>query len=396
MDGATTATSRSAFGMRKRRGGKKKSSTHDTNTNNAVSTTKAHLISIVAPRRFTPALYLENDEHVPASDHTVGTNKTSSTDSEDAKEVTASKVTFHDQVKKEDLSSKKAAGYSTAEVMASPFAYAAGGFSKNVEAKDEKAALEQTATSLSQDSLSSLDESRDDDEEDDEEGAEVTPEEAEGIKRNDELNNTEVNVEHLLRVVFKNLFKEKCLVSAPTFTIIDGPAFDNKCPTVDASSWIQIEVMVLPPAIGIVLQRLERIGVGHDVGSVSIYKAELCKASSLAVYDQEQTSKEIDGGSDHTTKSEPTLKSIEAAKSEWKMAATILRIEQVREQVRLGSIVFTLPVYTYANCIILPRVLQIVEASEFNFDFIALVTIASILAGVGLITNNTGTSESVD
>lgn len=361
-----------SFGIRKRStatlGIKKKTSSLDTDTNIAVSTTKAHLISIVAPRKFTPAMLFENDED-PATDNTVSTNKTISTDSDDAKGVTSSKVTFHDEVKKADPSSKETAGYSAAEMMASPFVYAAGGFSKNIEAKDEKAVSAQTNKSLDQDSLSSIEDSRDD-EEDDEEGAEVTPEEAEGIKRNDELDNTEVNVEHLLRVAFKNLLQDKYLVSAPTFTIIDGPAFDNTT-TVDAGSWIQIEVMVLPPAICVVLQRLERIGVGHDVGSVSIYKAELCKASSLSVYDQGQPSKEI-GGSDHAAEgetNEPTLRSIEAAKTEWKMAATRLRIEQVRE--------------------------QIVEASEFNFDFIALLTIAGILAGVGLITDNTGTCKNI-
>jgi hypothetical protein len=117
------------------------------------------------------------------------------------------------------------------------------------------------------------------------------------------------------------------------------------------------------------LQRLERIGVGHDVGSVSIYKAELCKASSLSVYKQVQPSKGINGSSDHTTTSETTetLKSIEVARNEWKMAATRLRIEQVRE--------------------------EIIGSSEWNFDFIALVTIAGILAGVGLVTNNTGTCK---
>ena len=127
--------------------------------------------------------------------------------------------------------------------------------------------------------------------------------------------------------------------------------------------------MVLPPAIGVVLQRLERIGVGHDVGSVSIYKAELCKASSLSVYNDVPSSKEI-GNSDHATitaETKENLQAAEAARNEWKMAATRLRIEQVRE--------------------------QIVESSEWNFDFIALVIIAAILAGVGLVTNNTGTCK---
>eukprot|EP00544_Gedaniella_sp_CCMP2646_P013435 CAMPEP_0202486120 /NCGR_PEP_ID=MMETSP1361-20130828/4767_1 /ASSEMBLY_ACC=CAM_ASM_000849 /TAXON_ID=210615 /ORGANISM="Staurosira complex sp., Strain CCMP2646" /LENGTH=681 /DNA_ID=CAMNT_0049115173 /DNA_START=176 /DNA_END=2221 /DNA_ORIENTATION=+ len=341
------ATSLHSFGMRRRNlatFAKKKPSADDI----AVSTTKAHLISIVAPRTFTPVLLLENEKL--ATDKTVATDNSLSADSDEGK----GKVSFHPN-------SKQPAGYTTAEVMASPLAYAAGGFSKD---NAEKAVSGQADKSLIQDSVSSMDESRDDDEDDDEEGAEVTPEEAEGIKRNDELDNTEVNVEHLLRVTFKNLFKDKFLVSAPTFTIIDGPAFDNTTST-DSDSWIQIEVMVLPPAIGIVLQRLERIGVGHDVGSVSIYKAELCKASSLSVYKQVQPSKGINGSSDHTTTSETTenLKSIEVARNEWKMAATRLRIEQVREEIN-GS-------------------------SEWNFDFIALVTIAGILAGVGLVTNNT-------
>lgn len=54
---------------------------------------------------------------------------------------------------------------------------------------------------------------------------------------------------------------------------------------------------------------------------------------------------------------------IEEAKTEWKNAATRLRIEQVKE--------------------------QIVEQAAFSFDFVALLSVASILAGIGLITNNT-------
>ena len=56
-------------------------------------------------------------------------------------------------------------------------------------------------------------------------------------------------------------------------------------------------------------------------------------------------------------------RAIAAARAEFKNAATRLRIEQVRE--------------------------QIVEQAAFSFDFIALLTVASMLAGIGLITDNT-------
>lgn len=168
----------------------------------------------------------------------------------------------------------------------------------------------------------------------------------------------------------------------------------------EVTSFIQMQVMARPASLGIILERLERIGVGVEVGTVCIYKAELCKTASPYAHlpqnddsdndmdsDEEEvntatTDKNKDenddtleasnhntGTSSNNTLSEEEqerLKEerlIQEARMEWKNAATRLRIEQVRE--------------------------QIVEQAAFSFDFIALLATASILAGIGLITNNT-------
>ena len=218
----------------------------------------------------------------------------------------------------------------------------------------------------------------------------VTLEEAAAVKIGDDAE-AEIHVAELLRITFQTLLEEYHLLTNPTYISIE----DKKVLAVpsgsDAASingdpipWIRVDVMVRPCALGVVLERLERIGVGTSVGSVSIYKSELCRTASPYLTlqsDMGDTESETDDETPAADASglDPSksisekdeddadkLKSqrlIDEAKQEWKNAATRLRIEQVRE--------------------------QIVEQAALSFDFISLLSIASILAGIGLITNNT-------
>ena len=196
--------------------------------------------------------------------------------------------------------------------------------------------------------------------------------------------NTAIRVEALLRLTFKDLLAEGHLFNAPIYTDIKTTHDD------DDEMWCELSVMIKGASIGLVLDRLERIGVGSSVGTLSIYKAELCRTA----YDYGKPTDALsqrdapkapapgggakDGADSKLNKSEQgtnkaavpggeageaQAKNIEAARAEWKNAASRLRVEQVKE--------------------------QIVEQSALSLDFLALLFIASILAGIGLITDST-------
>ena len=237
-----------------------------------------------------------------------------------------------------------------------------------------------------------------------EEEEKVTPEEAAAVTVGDDPEESEINVEELLRIAFKNLLEEWHLLNMPTYSLV----LDKQAPILPGMSdqeqqkpemctWIRVEVMARPASLGVILERLERIGVGTNVGTVAFFKAELCRTASpyahMPVLMSKQESLQesnhpdpassgganrslavtpatstVDGGEDNksrTTEDDEALiaeqerikaeRMIEEARNEWKNAATRLRIEQVREQID--------------------------EQAALSFDFIALLTIASILAG---------------
>lgn len=188
--------------------------------------------------------------------------------------------------------------------------------------------------------------------------------------------NTAIRVEALLRLTFKDLLAEGHLFNAPIYTDIKTTHDD------DDEMWCELSVMIKGASIGLVLDRLERIGVGSSVGTLSIYKAELCRTAYAygkpadALSQRDAPKAPVPGGgakdgADSTNKAavpggeagEFQAKNIEAARAEWKNAASRLRVEQVKE--------------------------QIVEQSALSLDFLALLFIASILAGIGLITDST-------
>lgn len=172
--------------------------------------------------------------------------------------------------------------------------------------------------------------------------------------------NTEIRVEALVRLTFRNLRSEGHFYNAPIYTGVESPKKDGE----GVDEWIELTVMVKDASIGIILERLERIGVGSTVGSISIYKAELCRAADLVSpnpisVSTRGESKDQKEGEDGVTGNPK----IEAARMAWKNAASRLRVEQVKEQIH--------------------------EQAVMSFDFLALLTIASILAGIGLITDST-------
>ena len=189
--------------------------------------------------------------------------------------------------------------------------------------------------------------------------------------------NTAIRVEALLRLTFKDLLAEGHLFNAPIYTDIRTTHDD------DHELWCELSVMVKAASIGLCLDHLERIGVGSSVGTLSIYKAELCRTAydygkPADVFSQQDLSKAAAaaGGQNKSGRgtakaaapggekaAEVQAKNIEAARAEWKNAASRLRVEQVKEQIH--------------------------EQSALSLDFLALLFIASILAGIGLITDST-------
>jgi hypothetical protein len=134
--------------------------------------------------------------------------------------------------------------------------------------------------------------------------------------------NTEIKVEALLRITCKNLFNEGCFFTAPTITSITKGE--------QGEEWIQFTIMCKPNSIGLVLERLERIGVGSSVGMIAIYKSELLKTAD-SPSPQMQTDQQQDLGGTKTKLDDGV--NLEAARNEWKNAACRLRIEQVKEQI---------------------------------------------------------------
>jgi hypothetical protein len=170
--------------------------------------------------------------------------------------------------------------------------------------------------------------------------------------------NTEIKVEALLRMTFKNLYAEGHFYNPPIYTDIQSRLKDG-----DPDDWVEIAVMVKDSSIGIILERLERIGVGSSVGTIAIFKAELCRTIDITKLDACKKEAEESNAKDDEDIAEARAASIEAARAEWKNAASRLRVEQVKEQIH--------------------------EQAQLDLDFLALLTIASILAGIGLIVNST-------
>ena len=228
------------------------------------------------------------------------------------------------------------------------------------------------------------------------ESQEITPEEAAAVTMGKDPSSSEIHVEELLRITFQTLLDEYHLLNLPTFSRVDDKKlYKNASLNVEIQEeptpFVRMEVMARPASLGIILERLERIGVGTNVGTVSIYKAELCRTASpyLTLPVKEEVPEadvpivnnpvDADRGAEISDRVEAaddaqnsdsaedaeklqTERQIQEARAEWKNAATRLRIEQIRE--------------------------QIADSAALSFDFISLLTIAGILAGIGLITNN--------
>lgn len=359
------------------------------------STTKALLISVIAPRKFfTRTVVDSSSEHKEAE--TTVTIETITTTQERLQEVVQqnknnAEVVAIAQDKKNKKKSKKNSSDSD--------------LSSKETTSDTNTSNDNNETDTNpSDHNNTYNIEEDDDEENqvsvkEDDEHQVTAEEAAAVvpTENDEK---EVNMEELLRITMQTLLEEWHLLNVPTYSdvldkqtiihkISQHTLFSNQSFRVrEVKSFIRMDVMARPPSLGVIMERLERIGLGVEVGTVSIYKAELCKtASPYAHLPPEPDDDDDDDEAGDLTEEDDTLETsnhdssnrteeeereqerlkeermIAEAKMEWKNAATRLRVEQVRE--------------------------QIVEQAAFTFDFIALLTVASILAGIGLITNNT-------
>ena len=178
--------------------------------------------------------------------------------------------------------------------------------------------------------------------------------------------NTEIKVEALLQLTCKNLYNEGCFYMLPSVSSISKGEVSGD----GGEEWIQLTIMCKPNSIGLVLERLERIGIGSAVGMISIYKSELLKSADHHYrhhHNQDQkpsiSQQSADNPNNNTNTNKGNANNLEAARAERKNAASRLRIQQVKEQIH--------------------------EQASWSFDFASLLIIASILAGVGLITNST-------
>ena len=195
--------------------------------------------------------------------------------------------------------------------------------------------------------------------------------------------NTEIKIEALLQLTCKNLFKEGCFFTAPaTIDIKKGEG-----------EWIQFTIMCKQNSIDLVLERLERIGVGSNVGMISIYKSELLKTADWPAMPTEDQKKEerqtLKRQGSKRGGAEPAL--VEEAKQEWKNAASRMRVEQIKEQIHEQAVGFERvmlgsEMHKTPNQFVCPTILL---SQAMSFDFLALLLIASTLAGIGLIANST-------
>lgn len=334
-----------------------------------MSTTKALMVSIVVPRLVaTSKLDLEDE------DATVATTTTAAT----GKSITSTAM-------KAMTTKKPDAEVKTKEPGTPPAIPAAS----SIQEVSKKVVEKLTGSTVSSDEKIVEEEKEE----------EPTPEEAAHVVVNyHKPEENEVNVEALLRLTLKTLLEEWHMLTIPTYTRTDRHlSLQGAEAVVEAGDgWIQVQFMARTTSLAVILDRLERIGVGTNCGSLSVYKAELCRTTSAyaqAPVEEQPPSETSLSGSERSKDSKDSARqggstrlaatlegseegeevvdskqlmqerAIEAAKMEWKNAATRLRIEQVRE--------------------------QIAEQAAMTFDYMALLTIASILAGVGLITNNT-------
>ncbi|KAG7371726.1 protein of unknown function DUF389 containing protein [Nitzschia inconspicua] len=178
--------------------------------------------------------------------------------------------------------------------------------------------------------------------------------------------NTEIKVAVLVSLALKQLREDGHVLNRPR--CLDAIAND--------SEWAEFTIVAKEPSIGIILERLERIGVGSSVGSVAIYKLELCRTADLYSALMENRENNTDpnattpstmrtaNGTATTNGSGGTSDNPNAAatKMEWRNAASRLRVEQVKEQIH--------------------------EQTELTFDYVSLLVVASLLAGIGLVVNS--------
>lgn len=94
--------------------------------------------------------------------------------------------------------------------------------------------------------------------------------------------------------------------------------------------------------LGVVLSRLETIGVGSKVGTITCSKCDFV----------------IQGASPSAIQPSQSV-----ARKEWDARSAKIKVEQVKASVK--------------------------KAAAISFDFVSLLVVASVLAGIGLVNNNT-------
>ncbi|GMH97183.1 hypothetical protein TrST_g8887 [Triparma strigata] len=152
-----------------------------------------------------------------------------------------------------------------------------------------------------------------------------------------------VDLAKLLLSTLRGLQTDDVLPEGKTFSYQLVPSETPMC---------HVSTPVHEAQLSVVLERLEAIGIGTKVGSLSVVRCAFTRIPP-------PTAAAEKAGAADVASATALLK----ARKEWITAASRLRVSQVAQQVSLGA--------------------------SFSFDFCSLLLIASILAGVGLINDNT-------
>jgi len=83
----------------------------------------------------------------------------------------------------------------------------------------------------------------------------------------------QINLEGLLRLRFQRLLHEWHFLSLPSFSFVRDLRGGGE-------DWIRVEVMARPSSANIILKRLDNIGIGTDMGTISSLQAKLCQTAS--------------------------------------------------------------------------------------------------------------------
>eukprot|EP00981_Chlorochromonas_danica_P003667 scaffold681_cov173-Ochromonas_danica.AAC.30 len=138
-----------------------------------------------------------------------------------------------------------------------------------------------------------------------------------------------------------------------------------------------------------ILDRLARRGVGSVIGSVNVMSLEMTRFNPFLRDEviRESTVSEKMGNTYGGRSRSNTFMSVHGGEETAKQECPLPAPEEVTESTKNANSVFRLK-ETASQIRIEQMIEQMEIAATMNFDFIMLITMASVIAGIGLVTNN--------